>query len=97
MTRVQNTRQNHYIKISNKYFERVKIFNYLGTTLTNKISVHEEIKGRMTSGRACHHPVQNPLSFSWLSKYVRIKIYRTIILPVVLYGFETRSLIEGET
>jgi hypothetical protein len=35
--------------------------------------------------------VQNLLSFC-LSKYVRIRIYRTIILPVVLYGCETWSL-----
>jgi hypothetical protein len=30
--------------------------------------------------------------FSRLSKIVKIKIYRTIILPVVLYAFETWSL-----
>jgi len=33
------------------------------------------------------------LSSSLLSKNVKIKIYRTIILPVVLYGSETWSLI----
>ena len=32
------------------------------------------------------------LSFSLLSKNLKIKIYRTIILPVVLYGWETWSL-----
>ena len=31
-------------------------------------------------------------SSSWLSKNLKIKIYRTIILPVVLYGCETWSL-----
>ena len=31
------------------------------------------------------------LSFSLLSKNLKIKIYRTIILPVVLYGCETWS------
>ena len=36
--------------------------------------------------------MQNLLSSSLLSKYLKIKIYRTIILPVVLYGFETWSL-----
>jgi hypothetical protein len=30
--------------------------------------------------------------FSWLSKNLKIKIYRTIVLPVVLYGCETWSL-----
>ena len=36
--------------------------------------------------------MQNLLSSSLLSKTLKIKIYRTIILPVVLYGCETWSL-----
>jgi hypothetical protein len=36
--------------------------------------------------------VQNPLSSSLLPKNIKIKIYRTTILPVVLYGCETWSL-----
>ena len=36
--------------------------------------------------------MQNILSFSLLSNNLNIKIYRTIILPVVLYGCETWSL-----
>ena len=38
------------------------------------------------------YSVQNLLSSSLLSKTLKIKIYRTIILPVVLYGCETWSL-----
>ena len=41
---------------------------------------------------ACYHSVQNLLSSSLLSKNLKIKICRTIILPVVLYGCETWSL-----
>ena len=40
-----------------------------------------------------YYSVQNLLSSSLLSKKVKIKIYRTIILPVVMYGCETWSLI----
>ena len=36
--------------------------------------------------------MQNLLSSSLLSKKLKIKIYRSIILPVVLYGCETWSL-----
>ena len=38
------------------------------------------------------HSVQNLLSSMLLSKNLKIKIYRTIILPVVSYGCETWSL-----
>ena len=44
------------------------------------------------SGNACYHLVQNLLSSRLLSKNLKIKIHRTIILPVVLYGCETWSL-----
>ena len=43
-------------------------------------------------GNACYYSVQNLLSSSLLSKKLKIKIYRNIILPVVLYGCETWSL-----
>ena len=41
---------------------------------------------------ASYHSVQNLLSSNLLSRNLKLKIYRTIILPVVLYGCETWSL-----
>jgi len=55
----------------------------------NQNCIQEEIKSRLKLGNACYHSVQNLLSSSLLSKNIKIKIYRTIILPVVSYGFET--------
>jgi len=80
------------VRIDNSTFERVEEFKYLGTTLTNQNCIAEEIKSRLRSGNACHHSVQNLLSSRLLYKNLKIKIYRTIILPVVLYGCETWSL-----
>jgi hypothetical protein len=67
-------------------------FKYLGATLTDKNCIHEEIRSRLNSGNACYHAVQNLLSSRLLSRNVKIKIYKTTILPVVLYGCETLSL-----
>ena len=64
----------------------------MGTNLTNQNSIAEEIKSRLRSGSAYYHSVQNLLSPRLLSKNLKIKVYRTIILPVVLYGCETWSL-----
>jgi len=63
----------------------------LGTTLTNQNSIQEEIKSRLKSGNACYHSAHYLLSSSLLSKNIKIKIYRTIILPVVLYGCDIWS------
>ena len=80
------------MKVDNSSIERVEEFKYLGTTLTNQNSIQEKIKSRLKLGNACYHSVQNLLSSSLLSKNLKIKIYRTIILPVFLYGCETWSL-----
>jgi len=55
-------------------------------------TVDLERESRLKSGSACYHSVQILLSSRLLSKNLEIKIYRTIILPVVLYGCETWSL-----
>ena len=89
MSRDQNAGRNHSVKIDNSTFERVEEFKYLGTTLTNQNSIQGEMKSRLKSSNACYHLVQNLLSSRLLSKNLKIKIYRTIILPVVLYGCET--------
>ena len=67
-------------------------FIYLGTMLTDQNSIQEEIKSRLKLGNACYHSVQNLLFSRLLSKNLKIKIYRNIILPLVLYGCETWSL-----
>jgi hypothetical protein len=54
--------------------------------------IQEEIKRRLNSGNACYHSVQNLLSSRLLSKNLKIRIYKTITLPVVLYECETLSL-----
>ena len=79
------------MKIDNSSTERVEEFKYLGTTLTDH-SIQEEIKSRLKSGNACYYSVQYLLSSRLLSKNLKIKIYTTIIFPVVLYGCETWSL-----
>jgi len=92
MSRDQNAGRIQSVRIDNCTFERVEEFKYLVTTLTDQNCIAEEIKSRLRSGNACYHSVQKLLSSRLLSKNVKIKIYRTIILPVVLYGCETLSL-----
>jgi hypothetical protein len=64
----------------------------LGTTVTDKNLIQEEIKRSLNSGKACYHSVQNLPSSCLLSKNVKIRISKTIILPAVLYGCEPWSL-----
>ena len=67
-------------------------FKYLVKSLTNQNCIQEETKSRLKSGITCYNSAQNLLSSSLLSKNLKINIYRTLILDVVLYRCETWSL-----
>jgi len=74
LSRDQNAGRSHRIKIDTNSFERIEELRYLGTTLTNQISIQEEVKRRLKSGNACYHSVQNLASSSLLSKNLKIKM-----------------------
>jgi hypothetical protein len=92
VSRCQKAGQRQSIKVGNRSFESVAKFKYLGTTLKDQNCFHEEIKSRLNSGNACYHLVESLLSSCLLSRNVKVKIYKTIILLFVLYGCETWSL-----
>ncbi|KAJ4432833.1 hypothetical protein ANN_21472 [Periplaneta americana] len=92
MSRDQNIVLNGNIKIGDLSFEEVEKFKYLGATVTNINDTREEIKRRINMGNACYDSLEKLLSFSLLSKNLKVRIYKTVILPVALYGCETWTL-----
>jgi hypothetical protein len=80
MSRHPNSGQNQNIRIAIESFESVAKFKYLGTTLTNQNDIRDEMKSRLNSGNACYYSVQNLLSSRLISKNLKIKIYKTVIL-----------------
>ncbi|KAJ4452256.1 hypothetical protein ANN_03774 [Periplaneta americana] len=92
MSRDQNIVRNGNIKIGNLSFEEVKKFKYLEATETNINNTRKEIKRKINMENACYNSVTKLLLSSMLSKNLKVGIYKTIILPVVLYGCETWTL-----
>jgi hypothetical protein len=87
--------QKHGIKIANRSSEGVKNSNIWEKTLTDQNCMQEEIKSRLNSGNAYYHLDQS-FSSCLLSRNVKVKIYKTTILPLVLHGCETWSLMLRE-
>jgi hypothetical protein len=79
------------MKIANRSFENLAQFKYFGTTLTDQNLIQEETKRRLNSGDACYHSVQKLLSSRLLSTNVKIRIYKTIILPVETWSLTLRE------
>jgi hypothetical protein len=82
MSRHPNSGQNQNIS------ENVAKFKYLGATLTSQNDIHDEIKSRLNSSNACFCSFQNLLSSPLISRNLRIKIYKTVILPVLVSHVE---------
>ena len=91
-SRQQNIVQNQNIVIENLLFVKVEKFKYLGVTVTKMNDIHEEIKHRIKKGNAWYYSLEKILPFRLLSKKLKVNTYKTIILLVVLYGCETRSV-----
>jgi len=88
MSRDTNPGRNHSIKIDNNSFERVEEFKYLGK-IRIKIVFGKKLRADGSYGMLHIFRCRMFFSSSLLSKNIEIKIYRSIILPVVLYWRET--------
>jgi len=82
---------NKCITIKNENIEKVNKFKYLGAYVTSKNEVTEEIKSSLVSGKACFHSVQKLLTLRLISRKLKLKKYRTVILSVILYDCESLS------
>jgi hypothetical protein len=78
--------QNQNIRISNESFEKVAKFKYLEMTLTNENDIHYEVNTRLNSGMLAI--IQSKIFFSscLISKNLKIKIYKTVILHLCCMG-----------
>jgi hypothetical protein len=65
----------------NNSYEKLKTFKCLDSLVTNQNSIQDKIKYGFEAGNSCYYSVQTFLTSRLLSKNLKIKIYKTIILP----------------
>ena len=88
MSQDQNVGHSHNIKINNNSFKSMEQFKYLEKTLMNQNPIQEEIKIKWKLGNACCYWCRIFCLLFCYPKIKEINVHRTIILPVVLYGYE---------
>jgi asparagine synthetase A len=89
MSRQKNSGENHNLIIANKCFENVAKLEYMGRRVTDQNCIQEEINNVLHSGNSRYHSIQNLLLSSLPSTNLKIKVYKTIFLHVVLYRCAT--------
>ena len=77
------------LELQGPVYQTKEIFHSVQCNLLILKHVCVCVCSRLKLGNVCYYSAQNLLSSRLLSKNLKIKIYRTIILPVVLYGCET--------
>jgi hypothetical protein len=88
---------NKQIKIGSNFYKKVKTFKYLDSLVTNKNSIQEERKCRLTAGNSCYYPVQTLLCSRLLSKNLKMKIYNNNIASCAVWLRSMVFYIKGVT
>jgi len=91
MTMTQNQNQWQRRNVCNKSFENASEFKHLRTTVTNTNDIYDEISRRINSRKFVIIWFKNHFLSHPLSKMLKIRVYKTIVLLLVLYRCEMWS------
>jgi hypothetical protein len=75
-----------------KKYEKVESFKYLGAMIKSLNDIETEIKSKIAVGNKCYYTLGTILKRRSISQSIKIRLYKTIIMPVVTYGAETWTL-----
>ena len=83
------------IEIEGMKIEEVSKTKYLGTIVTKDNLIEEEIKDKIAAGNRASFANQKILQSKLISKKTKMKLYKALIRPVVVYGSEFWVLTEN--
>jgi len=70
------------------YLEQVQSYKYLGSTVNSDNSIEEEIQNSITLGNKAYYANQFLFKSRLVSKKLKMKLYWSIIRPLVTYACE---------
>lgn len=84
------------VQVDGKELEEVLKFVYLGGTLTQKGGSEEDIRSRLGKARAAFSKLRNIWKSSQLKLNTKLKIFKSNVVAVLLYGCETWRMTKSD-
>jgi hypothetical protein len=81
----------------NLSIEQVRQCKYLGSIINDNNSIEEEIKERIVLGTKSYYANLKFFKSKLVTKHSKLKLYRSVIRPIVTYASDTRVLKESST
>jgi hypothetical protein len=85
-----------FLEVNGYKFEKITQFKYLGTSVTYDNDLSVEINNRIISANRSYYGLKKQLKSHLLSTQTKIKLYKTLVRPVLMYGCESWSLTKNE-
>ncbi|KAL1452545.1 hypothetical protein WDU94_006766 [Cyamophila willieti] len=86
------TQTTENIQVRDHQFNSCKEVKYLGVTINDTMTEQVEIENRLAAANRCFWSVNKLMSCRILSRTTKLRIYKTIIQPILLYGSEVWTL-----
>ncbi|MFH4977599.1 hypothetical protein AB6A40_004308 [Gnathostoma spinigerum] len=80
------------IRIDGEELENVKSFCYLGSVITASTSCMEDIAYRIANASSAFNMLQKCLWNTKIKNNTKLRVYRTAIRPILMYGSSTWTL-----
>ncbi|KAJ4431550.1 hypothetical protein ANN_20149 [Periplaneta americana] len=77
------------VKMGTYKFEKVKEFTYLGSILTANNDLRNEVQRRINLANRAYYSLLPIVKNKIISREIKIKIYKTLMRPIITYGTET--------
>ena len=91
-----NARNQNAIKLRGQDIEDVEKFTYLAATVCKEGDGMKDIKSRLSKSRGAFVRLKQVWNCSNISRRTKLKLYKSLIIPVLLYGCETWRMNKGD-
>lgn len=80
------------VQVGNKSLERVDEYKYLGSYINENNNIDDDIKHRIMAGNKAMFAIDGLLRSKLLNRKCKVRLYKTLIRPVICYGCEAWTL-----